>query len=95
MTSNYTKINTAYVTSGSFSSISDIAFDSSYDFGMFPTATGNPNPSGDACRLNTNFNCVLVLGSIWTETANGLFCFNASSVVGVNGQAYGAMAIEF
>ena len=78
----YEKINTAPIASVNNSAISDISFDITYPHLMFPTAVGSPNPSGDACWSNTNFNCVLAGGIFLYRLSAGLFTFNVNNAVG-------------
>lgn len=92
--SDYTKINTGVAMGGSNTSIRTIAFDSAYDFGVFPTASGSPNPSGDNFWSNSNFNCVLAGGNAWTGSTGGLFCFGVNASVGDVGTYVGAFALE-
>ena len=61
---------------------------------MFPTAVGSPNPSGDACWANTNFNCVLAGGDFGHGLSAGLFAFAVSVAVGVVDAGAGVCAIE-
>lgn len=93
--SSYTPIATNVVASASNASISDIAFDSGFDWMQFPTATGSPSPTGDACWANTNFNCVVVGGGAWTGSSGGLFCFGVDGSVGCVSVGIGALGIEF
>lgn len=95
LTTTYTKIDTAHVSSASNYGISDISFDNAYDFGIFTTATGTPNPSGDNCWANTDFNCVFVGGSAWNGSSVGLFSFRVYNVVGFSDINFGALALEF
>ena len=90
----YEKINTAVIASANNSAISDISFDSTYPHVMFPTAVGSPNPSGDACWSNTNFNCVIAGGDFSFGLSDGLFAFYVNVAVGVAGSAAGVCAIE-
>ena len=89
----YEKINTAVIASANNSAISDISFDSTYPHVMFPTAVGSPNPSGDACWSNTNFNCVFAGGGFYIGLSVGLFVFSVNDAVGVAG-GVGVCAIE-
>ena len=61
---------------------------------MFPTAVGSPNPSGDACWANTNFNFVIAGGAFNRGLSAGLFAFDASNAVGYAGSNLGVCAIE-
>ena len=90
----YEKINTAVIASASKSAISDISFDGTYPHLMFPTAVGSPNPSGDACWSNTNFNCVLAGGSFYYGLSVGLFAFDVSYAVGFASSDCGVCAME-
>ena len=90
----YEKINTGVISPATTSAISDISFDSTYPHLMFPTAVGSPNPSGDTCYANTNFNCVLAGGNFSYGLSDGLFAFYADSAVGFAGSSYGVCAIE-
>lgn len=90
----YEKINTAVIASARNSAISDISFDITYPHLMFPTAVGSPNPSGDACFSNTNFNCVIVGGSYETGWVGGLFAYAGDGVVGGTHPYAGICAIE-
>ena len=90
----YEKINTAVIASAYGSSISDISFDITYPHLMLPTAVGSPNPSGDACWSNTNFNCVLAGGSFDAGLSGGLFAFDVIDAVGSAGSNVGVCAIE-
>ena len=90
----YEKINTGVVASANNSAISDISFDSTYPHLMFPTAVGSPNPSGDACWFNTNFNCVIAGGGYDNGLSVGLFAFNVYDAVGLANSGIGVCAIE-
>ena len=90
----YEKINTGVIASANNSAISDISFDSTYPHVMFPTAVGSPNPSGDACWVNTKFNCVLAGGNFGAGWYDGLFAFNVGDAVGVASSGAGVCAIE-
>ena len=90
----YEKINTAVIASANNSAISDISFDSTYPHVMFPTAVGSPNPSGDICWTNTNFNCVLAGGGFAVGLSDGLFAFDVHAAVGVASSSIGVCAIE-
>lgn len=90
----YEKINTAVIASAATSAISDISYDTTYPHLMYPTAVGSPNPSGDACWANTNFNCVIISGSSRSGSSGGLFLFDLSSDVGYSGSGAGVCAIE-
>lgn len=90
----YEKINTAVIASASNSAISDISYDTTYPHLMFPTAVGSPNPSGDGCWANTNFNCVIAGGDFGTALSAGLFTFGVLYAVGVVGANGGVCAIE-
>lgn len=90
----YEKINTAVIASASNSAISDISYDVTHPHLMFPTAVGSPNPSGDACWTNTNFNCVVAGGNFGIALSDGLFAFDVSNAVGYVGTGFGVCAIE-
>ena len=90
----YEKINTAVIASANNSAISDISFDTTYPHLMFPTAVGSPNPSGDACWANTNFNCVLAGGDFLNGLLDGLFTFIEHFAVGFASSGVGVCAIE-
>lgn len=90
----YEKINTGVIASANNSAISDISFDSTYPHVMFSTAVGSPNPSGDTCWTNTNFNCVIAGGSFVNGLSAGLFAFYVGSAVGFAGSGGGVCAIE-
>lgn len=90
----YEKINTAVIVSASNSAISDISFDSTYPHLMFPTAIGSPNPSGDTCWADTNFNCVIAGGSFFNGLSDGLFTFLVTYTVGDASSSAGVCAIE-
>lgn len=102
LTSTYTKIGTGHVASASSNCITNIAFDSSYDFGLYPTAVNSGNsktnstaPYMDGCWANTNFNCVFVGGDAWNGSTVGLFCFAVRNAVGSSHISLGALALEF
>ena len=90
----YTKIGTSHVASAGNSAISDISYDVTHPHLMFPTAVGSPNPSGDTCWANTNFNCVLAGGSFNAGLSAGLFAFNVVHAVGYANASNGVCAIE-
>ncbi len=91
----YEKINTAVIASASNSAISDISYDVTHPHLMFPTAVGSPNPSGDACWANTNFNCFLAGGYFRDGLSVGLFAFFGGHAVGFAADsAVGVCAIE-
>ena len=90
----YEKINTAVIASANNSAISDISFDSTYPHVMFPTAVGSPNPSGDICSANTNFNLVALSGSYNADLMSGLFAFYVAAAVGFAYSTVGVCAIE-
>ena len=90
----YEKINTAVIASASNSAISDISYDVTHPHLMFPTAVGSPNPSGDACWTNTNFNCVIAGGSFYNGRSDGLFTFCVDTAVGYADTGVGVCAIE-
>lgn len=90
----YEKINTAVIASASGSAISDISYDTTHPHLMYPTAVGSPNPSGDACWANTNFNCVIAGGVFGDALSAGLFTFSVDSAVGVVRTILGVCAIE-
>lgn len=89
----YEKINTAVIASAS-NSISDISYDVTYPHLMFPTAVGSPNPSGDACWTDTNFNCVIAGGAFDGGLSAGLFAFAVNGAVGFASAIFGVCAIE-
>ena len=91
----YDKIGTAYPTNASQSAIRDIAYDSSFDWMQFPITSGTPNPSGDDWWSINGFNCVVVGGSAWTGSSDGLFTFAVTNAVGAVLVSGGAVAIEF
>ena len=93
--SSYTSVATNVVFSASNGLISDIAFDSGFDWMQFPTAIGSSSPTGDRCWANTDFNCVIVGGGAWDGSAVGLFCFDVSGSVGSVAYSIGALGIEF
>lgn len=90
----YEKINTAVIASANNSAISDISFDTTHPHLMYPTAVGSPNPSGDACWTNTNFNCVIAGGNFSNGLSDGLFAFVVASAVGYADAGSGVCAIE-
>lgn len=90
----YEKINTAVIGGASNSAISDISFDTTHPHLMFPTAVGSPNPSGDACWTNTNFNCVVAGGNFGAALSDGLFAFAVADAVGIVNSSFGVCAIE-
>lgn len=90
----YEKINTAVIASASNSAISDISYDITHPHLMFSTAVGSPNPSGDACWANTNFNCVIAGGNLIIGLSGGLFTFIVNAAVGYVDSALGVCAIE-
>ena len=90
----YEKINTAVIASANNSAISDISYDTTHPHLVFPTAVGSPNPSGDACWANTNFNCVIAGGCFLNGLSDGLFTFNGSVAVGDASRDVGVCAIE-
>lgn len=90
----YEKINTAVIASADISAISDISYDVTHPHLMFPTAVGSPNPSGDACTVNTDFNCVIAGGSFSNGLTDGLFTFNVNNPVGHVQSNFGVCAIE-
>lgn len=94
LVSNYIKINTAIIFDTSTSSISDIAFDSDYDFGIFPINIGSPSPSGDACWTNAYFACIYVGGAAWDGNARGLFTFASNHGPGHTAHGNAILAME-
>ena len=90
----YEKINTAVIANAGSSAISDISYDVTHPHLMFPTAVGSPNPSGDACWVNTNFNCVIAGGTFDLSLLDGLFTFNVADAVGTASTYTGVCAIE-
>ena len=90
----YEKINTAVIASAGGSAISDISYDTTHPHLMFPTAVGSPNPSGDVCWVNTNFNCVFAGGSFGDGLSAGLFTFTVNYAVGFANAYAGVCAIE-
>lgn len=90
----YEKINTAVIASANGSAISDISYDTTHPHLVFPTAVGSPNPSGDACWANTDFNCVFAGGSFYDGLSNGLFAFYVANAVGYVYSNVGVCAIE-
>lgn len=90
----FEKINTAVIASASGSAISDISYDTTHPHLMFPTAVGSPNPSGDACWTNTNYNCVIAGGNFDDGLSGGLFAFAVHYAVGFAGAGIGVCAIE-
>lgn len=91
----YTKVATPIIGTASNATIRDIVFDSVEDFMFFPTATGTPSPTGDACWAATTFDCVLVGGHWHAASSAGLFSFDCLDAVGGVGPDYGACAVEF
>ena len=90
----YTKIGTSHVASAGNSAISDISYDVTHPHLMFPTAVGSPNPSGDTCWANTNFNCVITGGGFGNGLSDGLFAFSVGAAVGYAATDRGVCAIE-
>ena len=90
----YEKINTAVIASANNFAISDISYDTTHPHLMFPTAVGSPNPSGDACWANTNFNCVIAGGNFYIVLSVGLFAFIVGNAVGSVDPSVGVCAIE-
>lgn len=80
--------------SGVNANMKNIAYDEEYDWMLFPTEYGTPNPFGDKYIVNKNFNSVVVGGSAWLGAADGLFFFMVLAV-GSTGTGGGALAIEF
>jgi hypothetical protein len=95
VTTNFTKINTEYISNSYSSDISDISFDNSYDFGLYPTAIGTPNPSGDVCWTRPNLSCICAGGQAWNGVGCGLFSFLSYYNLGISDETIGVMAIEF
>ena len=93
--SSYTKVNMNIVSSAVNDPISDISYSSDFDWMLFPTSTGSPNPTGDACYVTANFNC-LVLGGARTHSSNaGLFFLHLTDAVSSSAFNRSSLAIEF
>ena len=93
--SSYTKLDTRVVAGASGSAIKNIAYDSTYNYLLYPVSIGSPNPSGDACWSANTLDLVIVGGTGWLGTSGGLFTFSCDSVVGSASDRRGGLAVEF
>ena len=92
--STYTQLSATYPTNGNNSSISQIAFNSDYDYLMYPTAIGTPSPSHDNMWSTSTLDLVIVGGSAWAGGSSGGFSFNVNNAVGSSFASCGCFAQE-
>lgn len=93
--SSYTKLSTGVITGASNSAIKNIAYDSTYNYLLYPVSIGSPNPSGDVCSSANTLDLVGVGGSGWLGASDGLFAFSCYDSVGYAGASVGGLAVEF
>ena len=93
--SSYTKLSTGVITGAGSAAIKNIAYDSTYNYLLYPVSIGSPNPSGDACWSNNTLDFVSVGGSGWNGASDGLFAFDCGITVGGTGVNRGGLAVEF
>ena len=93
----YTPVATNTITTSSGNgNVSDIAFDSGFDWMQFPISSSSSNPTGDTWWIQNNMlACCCMGGDAWENLACGLFCFAADSSVGFTSIGIGTMGIEF
>ena len=82
--STYTKIESTYANSASNTAITTIANDNTYDWLLFPSNSSNKKTivCNDAWWSNYTLDCVIVGGSSWNGSADGLFTFSVGGTVG-------------
>ena len=93
--STYTKLATSVVAGASNSAIKTLAYDTTYDYMIFPTSAGSPTPSNDCCWAAAGLNTVSLGGSAWDGRSVGLFTFASNGALGSSDGAFGALAVEF
>ena len=93
--STYTKLATSVVAGAGNSAIKTLAYDTTYDYMIFPTSVGSPTPSNDCCWSTAGLNTVFLGGDAWVGGSDGLFTFNSSGAVGFSGGSFGVLAVEF
>ena len=74
--------------------ISDISFDSDAPHLMFTTATGTSNGCNDAAWSTGNLNLVVLGGSAWYGSSDGLFTFNCGNAVGYSDVSCSSVAVD-
>ena len=92
--STYTKLSTTYPINMDASVISDISFDSDAPHLMFTTATGTSNGCNDVAWSTGNLNPVLLGGSAWNGSWDGLFTFICRDAVGSTSADYSSVAVD-
>ena len=92
--STYTKLNDVYPTNLSKSLVGDISYNTDYDYLMYPTAAGNL-PCDDVAWSASTLNLVIVGGSAWDGSGDGLFAFAVNNSVGVSAVNCGGLGLDF
>ena len=93
--STYTKLATSVVSGASNSAIKTLAYDTTYDYMIFPTSAGSPTPSNDCCWSAAGLDTVFLGGSAWNGGSDGLFTFASDRAVGNSSVSIGVLAVEF
>ena len=93
--STYTKLATSVVAGANNSAIKTLAYDTTYDYMIFPTSVGSPTPSNDCCWSAAGLDTVSLGGGAWHGGLDGLFTFGCDNAVGVTYSFFGALAVEF
>ena len=93
--STYTKLATSVVAGANNSAIKTLAYDTTYDYMIFPTSVGSPTPSNDCCWSAAGLDTVCLGGDAWGGGSDGLFPFSSDNAVGVSLVDIGALAVEF
>ena len=93
--STYTKLATSVVSGANNSAIKTLAYDTTYDYMIFPTSVGSPTPSNDCCWSAAGLDTVCLGGDAWLGGSDGLFTFVSNNAVGFSDVNIGALAVEF
>lgn len=92
--SEYTQVTTTIPTNFSATKIGDIAFDTTEDILMFPTAGGSL-PCDDRCWAGSTLTEVAVGGYAWNASSPGLFTFAVSGTTSFSSVTFGALGLDF
>lgn len=92
--SEYTQVTTTIPTNFSNTQIGDIAFDTTEDILMFPTAGGSL-PCDDRCWTGSPLTELAVGGYAWNASSPGLFTFVVSGSINFSSVTFGALGLDF
>ena len=93
---SYMQVATAVLAGGNISPITSIANDATHDWLFFPS---NASGSSKTIVCNDNFwsnsglRFLMLGGSSWTGTSDGIFCWASVDVVGYSHAGYGGLAV--